>query len=95
MRSTPLDYGPDEYLAAMIDRMVTSSMKDTGIHPTKEDKIVTLVHMHQQRRDEALCGAWGLGECKLKPYSCSKNAESILERNRCNYVSVVHYVTVR
>ena len=26
----------------MIDRMVTSSMKDTGIHPTKEDKIVTL-----------------------------------------------------
>lgn len=35
-------YGPDDTWQAMIDRMVTSSMKDTGIHPTKEDKIVTL-----------------------------------------------------
>lgn len=34
-------YGPD-VPGRLVDRMVTSSMKDTGIHPTKEDKIVTL-----------------------------------------------------
>ena len=35
-------YGADDSWQAMIDKMVASSMKDTGIHPTKEDKVVTL-----------------------------------------------------
>lgn len=35
-------YGADESWQAMIDQMVASSMKDTGIHPTKDDKVVTL-----------------------------------------------------
>ena len=35
-------YGADDSWQAMIDKMVASSVKDTGIHPTKEDKVVTL-----------------------------------------------------
>ena len=35
-------YGPDDAWQSLIDRMVSSSMKDTGIHPTKDQKIVTL-----------------------------------------------------
>ena len=35
-------YGADDSWQAMIDKMVASSMKDTGIHPTKDDKVVTL-----------------------------------------------------
>lgn len=35
-------YGPDDSWQAMIDRMVAASYKDTGIHPTKDQKIVTL-----------------------------------------------------
>ena len=35
-------YLPDEAWQALIDRMVAASMKDTGIHPTKDQKVVTL-----------------------------------------------------
>lgn len=35
-------YAPDEEWQTMIDKMVSSSYKDTGIHPTNNDKIVTL-----------------------------------------------------
>ncbi len=35
-------YAPDEQYQALIDQMVSGSMKDTGIVPTNQDRIVTL-----------------------------------------------------
>lgn len=35
-------FGPDEEYQSLIDRMVSESLRDTGIYPDKEDHIVTL-----------------------------------------------------
>ena len=35
-------FEPDETFGKFVQRMAASSMKDTGIFPTKDDKVVTL-----------------------------------------------------
>ena len=35
-------FGPDDYFQLFIDKMIKNSYRDTGIHPKREDKIITL-----------------------------------------------------
>lgn len=47
-------FGPDDEYQAFLDRMTESSLRDTGIHPTKDSRVVTLSTCTKTGEDKRL-----------------------------------------